>query len=118
MLKTETRPRFGLWLTNQLRSRDISISKFATRIGRSYKTVSDWLEGIITQRMTVDELVIIAQTLNCPITEIMTYYLLDSPLENQAYAMMSVKRPWLTAAERQQLFVSTSNKPNNGGENE
>ena len=118
MLKTEARPRFGLWLVDQLKNREISISKFATRIGRSFKTVSDWLGGIIAQRMTVDELVIIAQTLNCPITEVMTYYLLDSPLENQAYAMMSVERPWLTAAERQQLFVSTSNKPNSGGENE
>ena len=104
MLKTEVRSRFGLWLTDQLRSREISISKFATRIGRSFKTVSDWLEGVITQRMTVDELVIIAQTLNCAIIEVMTYYLLDSELENQAYAMTSVKKPWLTAAERQQRF--------------
>lgn len=104
MLKTEVRPRFGLWLVDQLKSKEISISKFATRIGRSFKTVSDWLEGIITQRMTVDELVIIAQTLNCAIIEVMTYYLLDSELENQAYAMTSVKKPWLTAAERQQRF--------------
>jgi hypothetical protein len=54
--------------------------------------------------MTVDELVIVAQTLNCAITEVMAYYLLDSELENQAYAMTSVKKPWLTAAERQQRF--------------
>lgn len=104
MLKTEARPRFGLWLAERLRVQDIPISKFALRIGRSFKTVSDWLEGVITQRMTVDELVIIAQTLNCAIIEVMTYYLLDSELENQAYAMTSVKKPWLTAAERQQRF--------------